>query len=366
MGLPVKCGVDFQVYNLEESRLLNILKSFKVNVTSISMDRGKFFDYYYIKLAPGVRASKINRLLEDIGLALGAYTLPTGSLLMSEGTYKLSVQREEIMSPSFADMLNGYDKDFYMPLFIGIAESGDLIYRDLNKIPNLIVGGTTGSGKSVLLHSFIMSLLKNKTSLYLCDPKRVEFERYSSYKDVVNISNSVEDISSTINSLIQIMNYRFSALGKRGLRSAAEAVDKAGKRTMHPICLIIDEWADLVLQEKRLQKELSILAQKGRAAGISIILATQRPASSVISGLIKANFPGRAAMRVASAIDSRVILDKSGAEKIDNIGVGLMLDGRSSEPILFRAPNISDIDRELASLDLKKKSASGIFRFFGF
>ena len=366
MGQPEKCGVDFQVYNLEESRLLNILKSFKVNVSSISMNRGRFFDYYDIKLAPGVRATKLDRLLKDLGLALGAYTVPSGSLIMSEGVYRLSVQREEIISPSFKDMLEGYKGGFYMPLFVGIAESGDLVYKDLSKIPNLIVGGTTGSGKSVLLHSFIMSLLKNNTSLYLCDPKMVEFERYSSYKDVKSISNSVEDISSTIKKLIGVMNYRFSILRKRGVRSATEAVDRYGRGTMHPICLVIDEWADLVLQEKKLQKELSMLAQKGRAAGISIILATQRPATSVISGLIKANFPGRVAMRVASAVDSRVILDKSGAEKIDNIGVGLILDGRSSEPTLFRAPNISDIDKELASLGLEKTGASGIFRFFGF
>ena len=108
------------------------------------------------------------------------------------------------------------------------------------------------------------------------------------------------------------------------------------------------------------------MAQKGRAAGISIILATQRPSASVISGLIKANFPGRVALRVASAVDSRVILDKSGAEKIDSIGTGLIVDANSSEPTLFRAPNIVNIDKELGSLGLKKKSGSSIFSFFGF
>lgn len=366
MGSAQKCGVNFEVYNLEESRLLNILKSFKVGVSSISLDRGRFFDYYNIRLAPGVRASKIDRLLMDIGLAMGAKSIPSGSLIMSQGIYRLSVQREEIRSPNFGQMLNGYSGDYYMPLFIGVSESGDFIYRDLNKMPNLIVGGTTGSGKSVLLHSFVLSLLKSEAGMYLCDPKMVEFDRYSCLKNVKSLSSSVGEISVTIKTLINIMNYRFSILRKNGVRSASEYVDNNGTRLLQPLCLVIDEWADLVLQEKGLQKELSILAQKGRAAGISIILATQRPATSVISGLIKANFPGRIAMRVASAVDSRVILDQSGAEKIDNIGMGLILDGRSSEPVLFRAPNISDIDKELSSLNLKKSGVAGFLSMFGF
>lgn len=361
-----RCGVNFEVYNLEESRLLNILKSFKVGVSSISLDRGRFFDYYDIRLAPGVRASKIDRLLMDIGLAMGAKSIPNGSVIMSDGIYRLSVQREEILSPTFGQMLNKYNENYYMPLFLGVSESGELVYKDLNKIPNLIVGGTTGSGKSVLLHSFIMSLLNSDVGLYLCDPKMVEFDRYSPFSAVRSISTSVNEISETIKTLVRIMNSRFSMLSKNNVRSASEFLGKNGERKMQPLCLVIDEWADLVLQEKSLQKELSILAQKGRAAGISIILATQRPAASVISGLIKANFPGRIAMRVASAVDSRVILDCSGAEKIDKIGTGLIIDGRSSEPVLFRAPNISDIDKELSSLNLKKSGVAGFLSMFGF
>lgn len=365
MNQALKGGVNFQVYNIQESKLLNILKSFKVEVSSISSESGKFFDYYYIRLAPGVRATKLDRLLEDVGLALGAQSVPTGSLIMSKGVYKLSVQREEIISPSFNEMLSSYDKSFYMPIFVGISESGDFLYKDLNKIPNLIVGGTTGSGKSVLLHSFIMSLLKYKTNLYLCDPKMVEFDRYSGLNGVEGIANSVDETLAIIKDLTSIMNSRFSILKKRGFRSASEFNLLQGV-SMPPICLVIDEWADLVLQDKSLQKDLSILAQKGRAAGISTILSTQRPSASVISGLIKANFPGRVALRVASAVDSRVILDRSGAEKIDNIGTGLILDGGSSEPTLFRAPNITDIDKELKTLGVKRSVSSSFFRFFGF
>ena len=111
--------------------------------------------------------------------------------------------------------------------------------------------------------------------------------------------------------------------------------------------IVVDEWADLVLQDKEIQKSLCLVAQKGRAAGVSIILATQRPSCRVISGLIKANFPGRVALKVASAVDSRVILDSNGAEKISDIGTGLYVDGSMSKPILFRAPYIEDVSEEL-------------------
>jgi len=365
MNQALKGGVNFQVYNSKESKLFNILKSFKISVSSITLESGKFFDYYYIKLSPGVRFSKIDRILLDIGLALGAQSIPGGSIILKKGAYKLSVQVREIKSPTFSKMLNDYNKDYYMPIFFGVSESGRFIYKDLNKIPNLIVGGTTGSGKSVLLHSFIMSLLKSNTSIYLCDPKVVEFDRYKVFKNVKAVVNSVDEMSAIIKDLTAIMNKRFSILRKKRLRAASESRSTSGL-TMPPICLVIDEWADLVLQEKGLQKELSVLAQKGRAAGISIILATQRPSASVISGLIKANFPGRVALRVASAVDSRVILDKSGAEKIDSIGTGLIVDATSSEPMLFRAPNIENIDKELESLRLKKNTTSSMFSFFGF
>lgn len=365
MNQALKAGVNFQVYNIQESRLLNILKSFKIEASLISCKNSKFFDHYYIKLAPGVRFSKLDRLLEDIGLALGAQSVPTGTVIMSRGLYKLSVQTKEIISPTFSQMLSKYDKSLYAPIFIGASESGNLIYKDLNKIPNLIVGGTTGSGKSILLHSFVMSLLKSDAKLYLCDPKMVEFERYGEYNAVKSISSSVKESSAVICDLTKVMNNRFSLLRKKGFRSASE-MHKKNPGSMPPICLIIDEWADLVLQDKGLQTKLSILAQKGRAAGISIILATQRPAASVISGLIKANFPGRIALRVASALDSRVILDKSGAEKIDKVGMGLMIDSTSSSPILFRAPNIRDIDSDLRALGLKRFKASKLLGIFGF
>jgi S-DNA-T family DNA segregation ATPase FtsK/SpoIIIE len=124
---------------------------------------------------------------------------------------------------------------------------------------------------------------------------------------------------------------------------------------MRPMVMIVDEWADLVLQNKNIQKPLCVIAQKGRAAGLSVILATQRPAREVISGLIKANFSGRIALKVASNVDSRIILDHSGAEKITDVGVGLYLDQRMSEPLMFRSAWIEDPSKMFKTKRTKKK-----------
>ena len=150
-------------------------------------------------------------------------------------------------------------------------------------------------------------------------------------------------------------------------RSAAEYNKMVSpEKRMRPVVVIVDEWADLVLQDKDIQKSLCLVAQKGRAAGISIILATQRPSCRVISGLIKANFPGRIALKVASAVDSRVILDSKGAEKITDIGTGLYLDGSRPKPVLFRAPFIENVSEELSILNPPERQTQSFWKRFSF
>jgi S-DNA-T family DNA segregation ATPase FtsK/SpoIIIE len=284
---------------------------------------------------------------------------------MKDGVYKIEVQREEIESPTFMQVYNAFPKNYYAPIALGIDSFGELMHTDINSIPNLLVGGTTGSGKSVLLHSFILSLLGSDTDLYLIHPKMVEFGIYRDLNSVKKIVHSAEDAAFLIDEVRSIMEVRFSLLHKFKVRSAAEYNRGASPKTrLRPIVIVVDEWADIVLQDKEVQKTLCLVAQKGRAAGISIILATQRPSCRVVSGLIKANFPGRIALKVASAVDSRVILDQGGAEKISDIGTGLYLDGGLSKPKLFRAPNIVDIQGELAKINpIAKKKPSFWGRF---
>lgn len=332
----------------KEEKLFGLLKSFGIKADSVKLEEKRFFDIYDVKLANGVRSSRLDRVLVDIGMAMSSHAHPSGSPIMKDGIYRLEIQREEIRSPTFQQVYNSFPKSYYAPVALGVDSLGEFVSIDLNVLPNLLVGGTTGSGKSVLLHSFVLSLIGSDALLYLVDPKMVEFGVYSGFSSVKSIVNSADDAELLIEEVRTIMEARFSQLQKQGCRSAVEYNKRvASKSRMRPVVIIVDEWADIVLQNKEVQKSLCLVAQKGRAAGISIILATQRPSCRVISGLVKSNFSGRIALKVASAVDSRVILDQRGAEKITDVGTGLYLDGTLSKPKLFRAPYIDDIQREL-------------------
>ena len=348
----------------KEEILTDLLGAFKIKVDLVSLEEKEYFDIYDIKLERGERASKMDRALRDLGVALLAHTHPSGSTIMSDGIYRMHVQTGQIPSPSFSEVYESLNEEHYIPVTLGIDSHNNMLSLDLNKMPNILIGGTTGSGKSVLLHNFILSLIGKASTIYLVDPKMVEFSHYKGAPSVEKIVHSVEDSIDIIDEITEIMEERFSRLQKAKVRSAKEYNERFSKKSaIDPIVLVIDEWADLTLQNKAIQKKLCLLAQKGRAAGISIILATQRPSANVISGLIKANFPARIALKVASAVDSRVILDSGGAEKISDIGTGLYLDATLSEPKLFRAPNIVDIDAELDKLGVRRRKPSFWSRF---
>jgi S-DNA-T family DNA segregation ATPase FtsK/SpoIIIE len=348
----------------KEEKLFGLLKSFGIKTSSVKLEQKRFFDVYDIKLADGIRSSRLDRVLVDIGMAMSSHSHPTGFPVMKDGIYRIEMQREEIVSPTFEQVFNSFPKNHYAPVALGVDSLGEYSFVDLNTLPNLLVGGTTGSGKSVLLHSFILSLLGSDAVLYLVDPKMVEFGMYENLSSVKTIVHSAEEAGMIIEEVRDLMETRFSYLQRSGTRSVIEYNKRSDhKNRMRPIVVIVDEWADIVLQDKDIQKSLCLVAQKGRAAGISIILATQRPSCRVISGLIKANFPGRIALKVASAVDSRVILDRGGAEKITDVGTGLYLDGSLSKPKLFRAPFITNIQEEINKIKPASKKTSFWNRF---
>lgn len=349
----------------KEELLYRALTSFNIKVEYVKLSRKKFFDVYDVKLMPGVRSSKLDKVLVDLGMSLESHNQPIGYPVTKEGIYRIEVQREEIESPSLSSVMESFSPSDYAPVAMGSDHHGEPFTIDLNKIPNLLVGGTTGSGKSVLLHSMILSLQKSDACLYLIDPKSVEFSMYEDLDCVRSLVSSPDEAYGVIEEVRSIMENRFIFLKKAKARSTPEYNRKVPpKDRMRPIVVIVDEWADLILQDKEIQKPLCLLAQKGRAAGISIILATQRPSCRVISGLIKANFPGRVALKVASAIDSRVILDSKGAEKITDVGTGLYVDGSTSKPILFRAPYIEDLEEELFRLSPPERPSKPFWKRF--
>jgi len=342
-----KLSIPVYSHLTKQQILKKVLKSFYIECGKIELHEGSYFDTYSLSLKHGTRISKVNKALMDIGLALKANSCPIGYPALSEGVYKIEVQKEKIKTLSF-DQIYPAAHNMYMPIALGVNADGTIFNKDLQRLPNLLIGGVPGSGKSILLHAIILSAIKTNAKIYLSDPKMVEFSMYEDFKSVESIPYTVDDMRSSLEQVFKAMENRFKLLKKTKVRNAQE-YNVLGKK-MRPIVMVIDEWADLILQDRTLQEQMCRIAQKGRAAGISIVLATQRPSSRIISGLIKASFSGRISLRVASSIDSRIILDHKGAEKIKDVGMGLYIDHSMNEPKIFRAPWIEDINEELEKI----------------
>ncbi len=333
--------------------MIKVLNSLGISVAEIELEESEYFDKYNIRLTPGTRMTKIERSLPDIGLAMKAQSSPRGFAIMREGIYRVEIQKKELASVGFKTTSS---KEKYAPILLGVGADGDLITKDLHLLPNLLIGGIPGSGKSVLLHSIILSLIKSRAKLFLIDPKLVEFNIYEGNSCVKAMESTVEGTLEIIKVVHEMMESRFTRLSDNKCRNIHDYNKMVKSRNrMRPVVIVVDEWADIILQNKAVQKPLCAIAQKGRAAGISVILATQRPSSDVISGLVKANFSGRISMRVATKLESRIILDQSGAETINDVGVGLYIDHKVSEPVLFRAPWIEAPEVELKKITKVEK-----------
>ena len=349
----------------KEQALQNILNSFGIKTQFITLKEGRFFDTYDVKLQPGIRSTKIDKILVDLGMQLSSKAIPIGRPNLSSGTYQIDVQRALIKAPEVYNICQQMPASFFAPIPIGIDANGNNICADMASMPNLLIAGTTGSGKSSTIHNFILASLKKGATVSIVDPKRVEFDVYSDLKQVERIVSEPDSTLDLLEALIETMESRFDLLKSTNSRSVIEHNTKAlPNKIIKPYLLIIDEWADISLRNKPLQDALVKLTQKSRAAGIYTILGTQRPSANVISGNIKANFPARIALRVSSAVDSRVIIDSVGAEKIDEPGMGLYLDPYVGKPILFKAPYIKDLELELQKFSLEKKKNSFWKRLF--
>lgn len=234
---------------------------------------------------------------------------------------------------------NECTKDMLLPIFVGQNSSGKNTYKDLSKAIHLLVSGSSGSGKSVFINALIASLLHTKIPLQFCmiDPKRVELTTFKDlgsdwfFNGKAPISDTTE-ATQALNDLCEEMDRRYLVLQKLNVRNIKDAHTK-GCDIPYIIC-IIDEYADLILRDRE-QVEYSVIriAQLARAVGIHLLLSTQRPSSDVITGLIKANFPSRVALRTASKVDSRIILDESGAELLRGNGDMIWQDGLNTERI---------------------------------
>lgn len=297
----------------------NILKAFNIKATCINHKQVDNYFYYDLKLNPNARVRDLQKYGDEISLALKAPCKPGLKIMRDEGLVRLefATPRTKVLK-LFDYFTNRGLPTGEINCLLGQTVDGRRMWMDLAQNPHMLIAGTTGSGKSVLLQNIIANLLNyNDVDIFLVDPKRIEFSEYEKKIKSIHVVYSYDETVELLDGFLELMEDRYNRL-------------RAGhcSSDMKPMVLIIDEFADLIMQDKNdvFYSSLCRLAQKCRAAKIHIILATQRPSVNIINGAIKANFPARIACRVASHVDSKVILDSSGAENLLGKGDALVKD----------------------------------------
>ena len=350
-------SIDEEEQRANKNRIIEVLGNFGVQIKTIRATVGPTITLYEIQPAEGVRISKIKNLEDDIALSLAALGIRIIAPIPGKGTIGIEVPNANPKMVSMESTLNSkkfQETKMELPIALGKTITNEVFMVDLAKIPHLLVAGATGQGKSVGLNAIITSLLykkhPNELKLVLIDPKKVEFSVYSriTNKFMAALADEEEPIITdvtkvvrTLNSLCVLMDSRYDLLKKAGARNIKEYNQKYinhklrltdGHEYMPYIVVIIDEFGDLIMTAgKEVELPIARIAQLARAVGIHMIIATQRPTTSIITGNIKANFPGRVAFKVTSAIDSKTILDRTGANQL--IGRGDMLYLNGQEPV---------------------------------
>lgn len=295
------------MYTDEQKKLNKLFELFNVNAECCGITRDGSIVNSYIRLYPPTKLLKLNSILNEIGIALKSFSKPEIEILPGKDILRI---KSLCNLPGKENLCDNYfyntHIDTSMNFILGRKINGKELITDFSKNPHMLISGTTGSGKSTLIHTIIANSIKNKINLLIIDPKRIEFSPYSSF-DNVSVGSTTNDLLKYLDFLISEMEQRFYILE----RNIGVKTFLFGK-----ILLIIDEIADLFINDYSgiLEDKIILLAQKSRAVGIHCILSTQRPSCDIISGNIKANFPGRIACKTASRVDSRIIMDKSGAE----------------------------------------------------
>ncbi len=340
---------------VNSNRIVQTLRNFGVEISKIKATIGPTVTLYEVVPAPGVKISKIKGLEQDIALSLKALGIRIIAPMPGKGTIGIEVpnQNREIVSMySLVKSIRFQDSTAELPLVLGKTIQNETFLVDLAKMPHLLIAGATGQGKSVGLNVIISSLLYKKhpaeVKFVMVDPKKVELSLYSRLeKHFLAKMESEEDailtdtqkVVYTLNSLCGEMEARYELLRKAEVKKISEYNEKFINRRLNPnkghrylpyIVVVIDEFADMIMTAgKEVEQPITRLAQLARATGIHLIIATQRPDVKVITGLIKANFPARIAFRVTSIVDSRTILDQTGANQL--IGQGDMLISLNGE-----------------------------------
>lgn len=348
--IPTKAiSIDVDEQEANKKRITETLLNYGIPIKKIDVCVGPTITLFEIIPDDGVRISKIKSLEDDIALSLAALGIRIIAPIPGRGTVGIEVPNKEPQTVSMRSVIGSkkfQECKYELPMALGCTISNEVFLADLAKMPHLLVAGATGQGKSVGLNAIVTSLLYKKhpaeLKFVLIDPKMVEFSLYGvlenhylaklpdEEKCIITDSSKVV---ATLNSLVTEMESRYMLLSKARARNIKEYNSKFINRELNPekghrflpyIVVIIDEFCDLIMEAgKDVERPIVRIAQKARAIGIHMIIATQRPSTNVITGIIKANFPGRVAFRVTQMVDSRTILDCSGAQQL--VGKGDML-----------------------------------------
>ena len=335
--------------------LQHTLESFHVNAKVVSFCHGPAVTRYDLEPAPGVKVSKITNLAEDIALQLATSSVriepvPGKAAIGIEIPNRTleSVQLREVLeNPQFQEASSK------LTVGLGMDISGQAIFADIGKMPHLLVAGATGSGKSVCINTLISSILFKATpdevKLILIDPKMVELSNYNGIPHLmVPVVTDPKKASSVLNWAVQEMEKRYSIFANHGVRDIKSFNRRYAEEKLPLIVIVIDELADLMMvSPKDVEDAICRILQKARAAGIHMILATQRPSVNVITGIIKANLPSRISFAVSSQVDSRTILDRGGAETLLGKGDMLFSPQGAPKPIRVQGAFISDEEVEM-------------------
>lgn len=367
----VESNVDLDEQNKNKTRIQELLKSFGVEISSIKATVGPTVTLYEVTPAPGVRISKIRNLGSDIALNLAAKGVRIIAPIPGKGTIGIEVPNEKALVVPMGDIIASkkfQDCKYELPIALGKTITNEIFMLDLCKMPHVLVAGATGQGKSVGLNAIITSLLYKKhpseLKFVMVDPKMVEFSMYSPIEhhflakmpdEEEAIITDVRKVVQTLNSLCIEMDQRYELLKEASVRQVKEYNEKFVNRMLNPekghhympyIVVVVDEFADLIMQVgKEVETPIARIAQKARAVGIHMILATQRPSANVITGVIRANFPARFAFRVSSGIDSRVVLDCMGAEQLIGRGDMLISTGQDMDRVQCALVDTPEVER---------------------
>ena len=364
-------AIDKNEQAANANKIVEVLKNFGIEISSIKATVGPTITLYEITPAPGIRISKIRNLEDDIAMSLAALCIRIVAPIPGKGTIGIEVPNAHKQIVPMASLLNSRkykETDMALPLALGKTISNEVYMVDMAKMPHLLVAGATGMGKSVGLNAIITSLLYKMHPAYLkfvmVDPKMVELSLYGVLEkhflakldgEDEPIITDVTKVVRTLKSLCVEMDNRYRLLQMASVRSVKEYNTKylnkellptKGHRFMPYIVVIIDEYGDLMMTAGReVEQPIARIAQKARAVGIHMIIATQRPTTNIITGTIKANFPARMAFRVISVIDSRTILDRSGANQLQGRGDMLFLAGNDPVRVQCALVETKEVER---------------------